>query len=39
MPELAGPEWEIELPAMGRAAFDGGDGAEMTGPFVVLSKS
>jgi radical SAM superfamily enzyme YgiQ (UPF0313 family) len=39
MPHLAGPEWEIGLPDMSRAAFVGGDGKEMQGPFVVISKN
>ena len=38
MPELAGPKWEIGMPAVGRAAFGGGDGGEMSGPFVVIGK-
>jgi radical SAM superfamily enzyme YgiQ (UPF0313 family) len=38
MPELEGPKWEIGIPSLGQAAFDGGDGAEMSGPFVVLPK-
>jgi hypothetical protein len=39
MPELAGPEWEIGLAAMGRTAFDGGDGQKMAGSFVVFQKN
>jgi hypothetical protein len=37
MPELEGPKWEIGLPALGQAAFEGG-GPELNGPFVVVSK-
>jgi hypothetical protein len=36
MPELPSPEWEIGVPGLGQAAFEGADGQEMTGPFVVL---
>jgi hypothetical protein len=39
MPELAGPEWELKLPALGQPAFGGGDGSQMAGPFVVIEKS
>jgi hypothetical protein len=39
MPELEGPSWEIGIPAIGRAAFEGGDGGEMRGPFVTISKN
>src|SRR5208337_4566603 len=39
MPELAGPERELGIPSLGQAAFDGGDGQEMNGPFVVLPKN
>ncbi len=35
MPELPSPQWEIGLPALGQAAFAGGDGQ---GPFVVIAK-
>ena len=38
MPELPSPEWEIGLPALGQAAFAGGDGQKMQGPFVVIPK-
>ena len=38
MPELQGPKWEIGIPSLGQAAFEGGDGAEMRGPFVVIPK-
>jgi hypothetical protein len=38
MPELASPKWEIGLPAMGQAAFAGGDGQKMAGPVVVIPK-
>lgn len=38
MPELASPKWEIGLPAVGRAAFGGGDGGELSGPFVVIGE-
>ncbi len=33
MPELAGPAWDV--PSIAQAAFAGGDGAEMAGPFIV----
>ncbi|MGB7266793.1 MAG: radical SAM protein, partial [Terracidiphilus sp.] len=39
MPELPSPEWEIGLPTLGRPAFEGGDGQDLGGPFVVISKS
>jgi hypothetical protein len=39
MPELQGPKWDLELPALGQAAFGGLDGAELGGPFVVLPKN
>ena len=35
MPELKGPVWELGIPVIGKAAFDGG---EMNGPFVVIGK-
>jgi hypothetical protein len=38
MPELAGPKWEIGIPALGQAAF-AGNGPESAGPFVVISKN
>jgi radical SAM superfamily enzyme YgiQ (UPF0313 family) len=38
MPELAGPEWELRIPAMGQAAFDGA-GGDAQGPFVVFPKN
>jgi hypothetical protein len=38
MPELASPKWEIGLPAVGRAAFGGGDGGGIDGPFVVIGE-
>jgi hypothetical protein len=39
MPELPMPEWEIGIPAIGQAAFEGGDRQEMNGPFVVLPEN
>jgi hypothetical protein len=39
MPELEGPKWEIGIPSLGEAAFEGGDGQKMRGPFVVLPKN
>jgi radical SAM superfamily enzyme YgiQ (UPF0313 family) len=39
MPELAGPVWELGPQSITRAAFAGGDGQEMSGPFVVLHKN
>jgi hypothetical protein len=38
MPELPMPEWEIGIPAIGQAAFEGGDGAAVGGPFLVIGK-
>jgi hypothetical protein len=38
MPELEGPKWEIGLPALGHAAFEGAGGPEMSGPFTVLRE-
>ena len=38
MPELPSPEWEIGIPALIQAAFAGGDGQKMPGPFVVIPK-
>jgi hypothetical protein len=32
------PEWEIGIPAIGQAAFEGGDGAAVGGPFLVIGK-
>ena len=39
MPELPSPEWEIGLRDMRQAAFAGGEGGEMPGPFVVIPKN
>jgi hypothetical protein len=39
MPELAGPEWEIGIPLLAQVAFEGGDGQEMNGPFLVMPKN
>ena len=36
MPELAGPKWEIGIPALAQATFAGGDGH--AGPFVVIGE-
>jgi hypothetical protein len=39
MPELASRTWEADLThSIGQAAFAGGDGAEMPGPFIVISR-
>jgi hypothetical protein len=35
MPELAGPEWELEIPSLGRPVFEGG---KLGGPFVMIGK-
>jgi len=35
MPELKGPVWEVGIPQIGQAAFNGG---ELPGPFVVIPK-
>jgi radical SAM superfamily enzyme YgiQ (UPF0313 family) len=39
MPELEGPKWEIGIPGIGQAAFDGGESGEISGSFVVLPKN
>jgi hypothetical protein len=39
MPELEGPKWEIGIPSLAEAAFEGGDGQKMHGTFVVLPKN
>jgi hypothetical protein len=39
MPELAGPEWELGIAAIGQAAFDGAGGVKAQGPFVVFPKN
>jgi radical SAM superfamily enzyme YgiQ (UPF0313 family) len=39
MPELEGPKWEIGIPSLAEAAFEGGDGQKMRGTFVVLPKN
>jgi hypothetical protein len=39
MPELPSPEWGVGLPDMRQAAFAGGGGGEMPGPFVVIPKN
>jgi hypothetical protein len=39
MPELEGPKWEIGIPGIGQAAFDGGESGEMRGTFVVIPKN
>ncbi len=39
MPELASRRWDEDLlPSIGQAAFAGGDGAEMAGPFVISPR-
>jgi hypothetical protein len=38
MPELPSPIWDIGLPAMGQAAFAGGDGHPGAGPFTVIGE-
>jgi radical SAM superfamily enzyme YgiQ (UPF0313 family) len=39
MPELASRAWAPELlPQIDQAAFAGGDGAELAGPFIVISR-
>jgi radical SAM superfamily enzyme YgiQ (UPF0313 family) len=39
MPELASRAWVPEfVPSVAQAAFNGGDGAEMAGPFSVITK-
>ena len=39
MPELQSRTWVPEFaPALAQAAFDGGDGAEIAGPFNVITK-
>jgi hypothetical protein len=39
MPELKGPEWEIGLPALSQAVFEGVGGREISGPFTVLPEN
>jgi radical SAM superfamily enzyme YgiQ (UPF0313 family) len=39
MPELPSPEWESGLSGIGQAAFAGGDGQKLPGPFVVMRKT
>jgi hypothetical protein len=36
MPELEGPKWEMGMPGLGQAAFEGACGLESSGPFTVL---
>jgi len=38
MPELAGPVWDLGLPALGQTAFEGAGGREAAGAFVVFPK-
>ena len=38
MPELVSPKWEIGLPLMPSPAFAGGNGGDVTGPFVVFPE-
>jgi hypothetical protein len=38
MPELAAPVWDLGMPGIGQAAFAGGDGPELQGPFVSIEK-
>jgi len=37
MPELAGPEWGLGIPALGQAAFEGTP--HVAGPFVMIPKN
>ena len=39
MPELPLPKWDVGLGAIGQAAFGGGDGQGLHGPFVVIPKN
>jgi radical SAM superfamily enzyme YgiQ (UPF0313 family) len=39
MPELEGPKWEIVMPGLHQAAFEGVNGQAVSGPFVSISKS
>jgi hypothetical protein len=39
MPDLAGPVWEVGIPALGQQAFAGGDIHAGAAPFVVLPKN
>jgi hypothetical protein len=39
MPELEGPKWEMGLPGLRQAAFEGANGQAVSGPFVTISKS
>jgi hypothetical protein len=38
MPELEGPKWELGMPGLRQAAFEGANGREVSGPFVTISK-
>jgi hypothetical protein len=37
MPELEGPKWEMRMPGLGQAAFEGAGGSQSSAPFTVLS--
>jgi hypothetical protein len=37
MPELAGPVWELGMPLLAQAVFDGAP--KSAGPFVVFPKN
>jgi hypothetical protein len=39
MPELEGPKWEMVMPGLRQAAFEGVNGQAVSGPFVTISKS
>jgi hypothetical protein len=39
MPELEGPKWEMGIPGLRQAAFEGVSGQAVSGPFVAISKS
>lgn len=39
MPELEGPKWELGMPGLGQAAFEGVGGPETSGPFTVLPRN
>jgi len=38
MPELEGPKWEIGMPGLSRAAFEGVGGPQSSGQFTVLPR-
>jgi hypothetical protein len=39
MPELEGPKWEMGMPGLRQAAFEGAGGPESRGVFTVLPEN